>query len=134
MKIVISDTKSGKSFGIELSKDRESSLIGKKIGDKVEGGVVGAEGYELSITGGSDLSGFPMRRDVTGPRRAKVVLTSGTGFRRGEHGVREARIVRGNIISDQIVQVNAKVVSAGTKPLEELFPKAAGEKKEEKKK
>ncbi len=134
MKIVISDAKTGKSYGLELPKDKESSFIGKKIGDKVEGGAVGAEGYELAITGGSDMSGFPMRSDVSGPRRAKVVLTSGTGYRRSEHGRREARIVRGNIISDQIVQINAKVVSAGSKPLEELFPKAAGEKKDEKKK
>lgn len=134
MKIVISDAKTGKSYGLELPKDKESSFIGKKIGDKVEGGAVGAEGYELAITGGSDMSGFPMRSDVSGPRRAKVVLTSGTGYRRSEHGRREARIVRGNIISDQIVQINAKVVSAGSKPLEELFPKAAGEKKDEKRK
>jgi len=134
MKIVISDAKTGKSYGLELPKDKESSFIGKKIGDKVEGGAVGAEGYELAITGGSDLSGFPMRGDVTGPRRAKVVLTSGTGYRRSEHGRREARIVRGNIISDQIVQINAKVVSSGSKPLEELFPKVAGEKKDEKRK
>ncbi len=128
MKIVISDIKTGKSFGSDLPKGKESALIGKKIGDKVEGGAIGADGYELSITGGSDLSGFPMRKDVTGPRRAKVVLTSGTGYRRSEHGRREARIVRGNIISDQIVQVNLKVASSGAKPLEELFPKAAGEK------
>lgn len=134
MKIVISDTKTGKSYGLELPKDKESSLIGKKIGEKIEGGAIGAEGYELTITGGSDLSGFPMRRDVTGPRRAKVVLTDGTGYRRTAKGRREARIVRGNIISDQIVQVNAKVSSAGSKPLDELFPKAAGEKKDEKKK
>ncbi|MFA6489131.1 MAG: 30S ribosomal protein S6e [Candidatus Micrarchaeia archaeon] len=134
MKIVISDTKTGKSFGLELPKDKESQLIGKKLGEKIEGGAIGAEGYELQITGGSDLSGFPMRRDVTGPRRAKVVLTDGTGYRKTAKGRREARIVRGNIISDQIVQVNAKVATAGAKPLDELFPKAAGEKKDEKKK
>ncbi|VVB99661.1 30S ribosomal protein S6e [uncultured archaeon] len=134
MKIVISDSKTGKSYGIDVPKDKETSLLGKKIGDKLEGGAVGADGYALEITGGSDLAGFPMRKDVSGPRRAGVILSSGTGYRTAGKGVREKRMVRGNIISDQIMQINAKVITAGSKPLEELFPKAAGEKKEEKKK
>jgi len=135
MKIVISEKKTGKSYGIDLAKDKESALIGKKIGDKLEGGSVGAEGYELEITGGSDNSGFPMRRDVSGPRRIGVILSSGTGFRKIGKGVRAKRNVRGNIISDQIVQVNTKVVTAGSKPLEEIFPKSAAgaDKKDEKK-
>ena len=74
MKIVISDPKTGKSFGIEVPKDRESQIIGKKIGDKLEGGSFGAEGYTVEITGGSDLAGFPIRRDVSGPRRVGVIL------------------------------------------------------------
>jgi small subunit ribosomal protein S6e len=135
MKIVISDTKTGKSYGIELPKDKEGALIGKKIGDKLEGGAVGADGYELQITGGSDLAGFPMRDDVSGPRRVGVTISSGTGIRGQSKGMRAKRNVRGNIISDQIIQVNAKVLSNGSKPLEEIFPKAAsGEKKEDKKK
>ena len=135
MKIVISEKKTGKSFGVDLAKDKDSLLIGKKIGDKLDGGPVGAEGYELEITGGSDNSGFPMRKDVSGPRRVGVILSSGTGFRKLGKGVRAKRNVRGNIISDQIVQVNTKVVTAGSKPLEEIFPKAAAgaEKKDEKK-
>jgi len=132
MKIVISDPKSGKSYGADLAKDRESSLLGKKIGDRLEGGTVGAEGYELQITGGSDISGFPMRADVSGARRAGVVLSGGTGIRPMGKGMRAKRNVRGNIISDQIVQINAKVLAPGSKPLEELFPKsAAGEGKKE---
>jgi small subunit ribosomal protein S6e len=134
MKIVISDPKSGKSYGIEVPKDKESTLIGKKIGEKIEGGIFGAEGYEIAITGGSDLAGFPMRADVSGPRRLGVILSSGTGFTKHPKGMRAKRNVRGNIISDQIMQINAKVVSSGSKALDELFPKAATEKKDEKKK
>jgi len=125
MKIVISDPKAGKSYGIDLAKDKESALIGKKIGDKLEGGAVGADGYELEITGGSDIAGFPMRRDVSGPRRLGVVLSEGTGISPMGKGMRAKRNVRGNIISDQIVQVNSKVLTPGSKPLEELFPKSA---------
>jgi small subunit ribosomal protein S6e len=136
MKIVISDTKTGKSYGVDLPKDKEGSLIGKKIGDKLEGGAVGADGFELQITGGSDLAGFPMRADVSGPRRVGVTIASGTGIRKQKKGMRAKRNVRGNIISDQIVQINAKVLTPGSKPLEELFPKAAAGdgKKEDKKK
>ena len=134
MKIVIADTKAGKTYGVEVPKDKESALIGKKIGETVEGGLFGADGYELAITGGSDLAGFPMRKDVSGPRRAGVILSDGPGYRSKGKGFREKRNVRGNIISDQIMQVNAKAVAYGSKTLEELFPKAAaGEKKEEKK-
>jgi small subunit ribosomal protein S6e len=135
MKIVIGEPKSGKCYGIEIPKDKESSFIGKKIGEKVEGGLVGADGYELEITGGSDMAGFPMRRDVSGPRRLGVILSSGAGYRFEGKGMRAKRNVRGNLISDQIIQINAKVIQHGSKPLEELFPKAAaGEKKDEKKK
>jgi len=134
MKIVIGDPKSGKCFGLEIPKDKESHFIGKKISDKVEGGLVGADGYELVITGGSDMAGFPMRRDVSGPRRVGVILSSGAGYKFEGKGMRAKRNVRGNLISDQIMQVNAKVTQYGSKPLEELFPKAAGEKKDEKKK
>jgi small subunit ribosomal protein S6e len=136
MKIVISDPKSGKSYGIDLAKDKEGGLIGKKLGDRLEGGAVGAGGYELEITGGSDIAGFPMRADVSGPRRVGVILSEGTGIGKQKRGMRAKRNVRGNIISDQIVQVNAKVLAPGSKPLEEIFPKAAAgaEKKEEKKK
>jgi len=134
MKIVIADTKAGKCYGVEVPKDKEHELIGKKIGEKIEGGAFGAEGYTLQITGGSDLAGFPMRRDVSGPRRVGIIISSGTGIRKKEGGVRAKRNVRGNLISDQIIQVNAKVVEAGSKPLEEIFPKAAaGAEKKEKK-
>ncbi len=134
MKIVIADTKTGKCFGLDIPKDRESQLIGKKIGDKLEGGVVGADGYELVITGGSDLAGFPIRADVSGPRRLGVILSSGTGFTKHPKGMRAKRNVRGNIISDQIMQVNPKVATYGSKGLEELFPKAATEEKKDEKK
>lgn len=133
MKLVIADTKTGKCFGIEVPKGAESALIGKKIGEAVEGGIFGADGYALQITGGSDLAGFPMREDVSGPRRAGVILSSGTGYVKQGKGMRAKRNVRGNIISDQIMQVNAKVTQDGSKPLPELFPSAAKEKKEEKK-
>ncbi len=126
MKVVINDPKTGKSYQKEVEKEKESQIIGHSIGDMVDGGIIGASGYKLEITGGSDLSGFPMRADLPGARRAKLLLSGGLGFRSKRKGGREKRMVAGNIINDQIYQVNTKVVETGEKPLEELVPKEEG--------
>ncbi len=132
MQIIISDTKSGKSYRIDIPKDKETEIIGKKIGDRIDGGIFGAVGYEFELTGGSDDSGFPMRTDVAGSRKIKALLTEGTGFHTRERGQRRRKIVRGNAYSADITQVNAKVVIAGATALDSLFRKE--EKKEEEKK
>jgi small subunit ribosomal protein S6e len=128
MKLVISDQKTGNSHQVEVPKESEARLIGTKIGQTIDGGFVGAAGYKLTVTGGSDKEGFPMRRDIPGPRRAKFLLSDTPGFRPTEKGMRMRKTVRGNTISDETMQVNAKVVEYGEKPLADLFPK--GEKKE----
>ncbi|MDE1798702.1 MAG: 30S ribosomal protein S6e [Candidatus Micrarchaeota archaeon] len=132
MKLVISEPKSGKSHQAEVAKNQESLFIGRKVGDTVEGGAIGASGYTLKITGGSDLAGFPIRSDVAGPRRSKVLLTGGAGFNSPAFGARQKRLVRGNLISDEIMQINCVVVTAGEKPLAELFPAAKKEEKKQK--
>jgi small subunit ribosomal protein S6e len=132
MKLVIGDTENGKSYQVDVPKDAEGSLLGRKIGDKIDGGSFGAAGYSLQITGGSDNSGFPMRKDVQGPRKSKVLLSNSPGFNPTEKGERQARMVRGNLISDEIQQINCKVVEKGPKALAELFPNAAGKKEDKK--
>ena len=131
MKVVISDPKTGKSYQTEIAKDKETSLVGMKLGDPLEGGAVGAAGYKLKITGGSDNDGFPMRSDLKGGRKARLLLSGGVGFRVKRKGERRKKSVRGNLITDQTVQLNMVVVEAGEKKLEELFPPKP---KEEKKK
>lgn len=121
MKIVISDPKTGKSYQKEITKGNENFLIGKKIGDKIDGSFLGLNNYVLEITGGSDSSGFPMRKDLIGTRRAKLLLTKGVGFRTNKKGLRKKKTVRGNTIASDIAQVNCKVVSYGEKSLEEYF-------------
>ena len=132
MKIVIAEPKSRKSYQAEVPKDREASLVGMKIGDAVEGALVGAGGYKFVITGGSDKDGFPMRGDLKGAHRAHALLSSGAGFGSGHpKGSRERKRIRGNTVSEEIAQLNVKVTDGGEKPLEELFP---AKPKEEKKK
>jgi len=130
MHLIISDTKTGKSYRAEVPKDRESELFGKRIGDRIDGGLVGAAGYELELTGGSDNSGFPMRNDVSGSKKMKVLLAEGAGFRSKDKGERRRKMVRGYNYSEDISDVNAKIVKAGPSPLDGLFKK---EEKEEKK-
>jgi small subunit ribosomal protein S6e len=131
MKLVISDA-TGKSCQAEVPKDHESLFIGKKIGDSVEIGPLGAAGYTVKVTGGSDSAGFPMRNDVSGPRRMPVLLAQGPGYNPQKAGERQKRYVRGNLISDEIMQINCTVVAAGSKPLAEIFPPAKKEEKQKK--
>ncbi len=129
MRIVISET-SGKSYQLELPKDKESNVIGKKLGEELDGNLVGVAGYVLELTGGSDGSGFPMRKEVHGAAKKMVLTSEGIGFKAERGGERRRRYVRGNTYSAEIVQVNTRVKSAGPTSLEQLLPKA--EKKETK--
>jgi small subunit ribosomal protein S6e len=135
-KIVISEPKVRRAWQIE--KD-VPSLIGKKIGDKVDGSLIGLAGFTLQITGGSDKDGFPMRSDLDGVVRKKALLTKGVGFRGIKkirkvkykvEGMRKRKYIRGNTISDSIVQINFKILEG-----EGDIPKILGippkEKKEE---
>jgi small subunit ribosomal protein S6e len=115
-KIVISEPKSRKAWQIEKEVP---SLIGKKIGDNFDGSLIGLTGFSLQITGGSDKDGFPMRPDLLGSLRKRALLTKGIGFRGRKKikkkvfkvkGMRKRKYIRGNTISDEIVQVNCKVI------------------------
>jgi len=129
-KIVVSDPKSKKAYQKEVDQT-SSGLVGKKIGEQIDGGSLGLSGYKLEITGGSDKDGFPMRKDVEGIGRKKIILASGPGFHPERKGERKRKSIRGNTISADIAQINTKVVSYGQKGLEEIF--GVKEKKKEEK-
>jgi len=121
----------GKSWKLELEP---SILDGKSIGDKIDGKIVmpELEGYELEITGGSDLSGLPLSKDVEGIGLKGLLLTKGWGMHKrpkGERkrvpqskGLRLRKTVRGRTISDKVIQINLVVAKEGSKKLEEIFP------------
>ena len=69
----------------------------------------------LKLTGGSDKNGFPMKKDVEGPRRIKSLLSGGIGFKPKRDGQRRRKTVRGNTVSDDIVQINTIVAQKGKK-------------------
>lgn len=130
-KLVVSDPKTRKTYQKEVSQ-KESGLTGRKIGDSVKGDFVGLSGYELQITGGSDKQGFPMRANVQGAARKRMLLTGGAGFHPKSKGERRRKSIRGNTISEQVVQVNTKVVKYGSKKLDDIFGKKEKAKTEEK--
>lgn len=132
-KFVISEPETKKSFQLEVDQNRASGLFGKKIGDEFSGDVIGLAGYSLKITGGTDRDGFPMHPSVKGPGRKRVLLSAPPGFHPKLKGQRKRKTVRGNTLSEDITQVNVKVIKKGEKTLEELVPMKPKEKKEEKK-
>ncbi|MEM3766560.1 MAG: 30S ribosomal protein S6e [Candidatus Bathyarchaeia archaeon] len=109
-KVIVSDPEDGTSKTVELEDARAAPLIGKKIGDIVDGAILGLAGYKVQITGGSDKDGFPMRPNVHGGVRRNVVLSGGVGFNPEKEGERRRKKVRGNVITDEIAQINMKIV------------------------
>ena len=106
----MSDPKTSKSQSMELKDQQAQPLLGLKIGDEVDGSLLGLQG-RVKITGGSDKAGFPMRADISGGVKKYVLMTKGIGFQKdaGE-GKKKRKLVRGNTITDEIYQVNALLV------------------------
>ena len=128
-KVVVNDTKKGKSHNIQVTGHHANSLIGKKINDEVDGIFISLPGYKLQITGGTDKDGFPMRKDLPGSGRRRLLLSEGIGFNAPEVGKRKKKAIRGNTISQDIVQINMKVIKHSSRQIEDLLVKS--EKKEE---
>jgi small subunit ribosomal protein S6e len=108
-KVIVSDSEVGTSSIVELEEARATPLIGRKIGEVIDGAIVNLPGYKAQIRGGSDKDGFPMRPSVHGGVRRRVVLSGGVGFNPQSEGVRRRKTVRGNVITDEIVQINLKI-------------------------
>ena len=123
--------------GKTLKKEIESEeLIGKKIGETLQGKEISADlaGYELEITGTSDIAGFPGKKDVEGSMLKRVLLKKGFGLKskpkglkkhpvKMPDGLRLKKSVRGNTISKDTIQINTKVVKEGASKFEEMLPK-----------
>jgi small subunit ribosomal protein S6e len=126
IKLNIGDPKSKKTLTKAITDSDIDPFMGKKIGDKVHGDSFGLHGYEFEITGGSDNAGFPMRKDVKGTARKKILLVSGVGLRGNTKGRKVRKSVAGNTIFQKTAQINLKVLKHGSTP---LFEKKEEEKK-----
>ena len=114
-KLVISDTR-GKSITQELKDRAAQPLLGSKIGDIIDSSVVGISGGKMKFTGGSDKSGTPMRPDVHGGVKKYVLLSRGVGMRNIIDGNRIRKLVRGNMVTEEIYQLNCSLVE-GSLPM-----------------
>jgi len=102
-------------------EEKKFHFEGMKIGDIIKGGLIGFPNYEFVITGGSDASGFPMRKDVHGPVKKRILVSKrGIGYRPKRKGQKRRKMVRGNEISYDMTLLNLKVVKYGEA---ELFKK-----------
>jgi small subunit ribosomal protein S6e len=135
----------GKSYAVDISGSNYNHFLGKKIGDSVDGifvgdGEISLGGFKLEITGGSDLTGTPMRVDLDGGGRKKVLVSPSTGFKGHKivkkkggryrytyDGLRKRRAFRGNVISSDTRQINLKIVESGNKTLSDIFSSSSGD-------
>jgi len=126
LKLTISDIK-GKSISKELKDNDVNPLLGLQLGSEADASIVGLTG-KLKLTGGSDKSGVPMRTDVHGAARKRVLLVKGVGLQDVEYGQRKRKLMRGNIISEEIYQLNCKF--DGELPVEAPAEEKTEDKKE----
>jgi len=140
-KIILSDPETGRSQIVELEGPRAVPLVGRRLGEIIDGAALGFGGHKLKITGGSDKDGFPMKPNIHGGVKTRVILTKGVGFRPTSEGERRRKTIRGSVITEEIVQINMKIVEKPkkaekakqpekTEPKEETKP-AAEQKPEE---
>ncbi|MFO7967518.1 MAG: 30S ribosomal protein S6e [Archaeoglobaceae archaeon] len=120
-KVVISDPQT-QTYQKVVSGANANKIIGKKVGDNINGTLVELPpDYELVITGGSDKDGIPIRPDVAGSGRKKILVGGGVGFNPKRKGLKRKKTVRGNTVSRDVVQLNVKVIQQGKVPLTEFF-------------
>ena len=110
-KVVVSDPKTGKSIQVQT---KDESLIGKKIGDIIDGSIINLDGYKLRITGGSGFEGALMVNYVEGMNKKYVWYDE-------NKKVRVKKLVRGNTISPEIVQINTKIEEYGNKDFNQIY-------------
>ena len=117
-KINISDK--GKTYKVETENE---SLVGKRIGETISGEDISSDlkGYEIEITGTSDLSGIPGFKGLEGANYHRRLLKFGPGMKNKRKGVRLRKTNRGEEISLKTIQINAILLKQGTKKFEDLL-------------
>tara|TARA_Y100001970_G_scaffold196653_1_gene239185 strand:- start:105 stop:494 length:390 start_codon:yes stop_codon:yes gene_type:complete len=120
-KTVISDPKERKAYQKVISEDKSNALVGKSVGEEIDGIFLDLPGYRLKITGGSDGSGVPLRGDIEGNQRRKLLVRESVGFHPVKHGQRKRKLIRGRNLSSEVSQINLKVLEYGPKSIEELL-------------
>ncbi len=123
--LIVSDTKSKTSKATVLEGPKAQALVGKSIGEEVDGKLLGVGSLKLRITGGTDKDGIPLRLDIQGGAKKRAILSSGTGFKPKTHGERRRKLVRGRTVTEDTFQVNSVIVG-GESGKDDRPPRAEG--------
>ena len=129
MTFKINISQNSKTYNLESEAE---ILIGKKIGESFKGEIISPElkGYELKITGTSDLSGIPGKKNLDGQGYHRELLTYGFGMKSRIKGLRKRKTLRGEEISLKTIQINTQVLKEGGKKFSELaLKKSSSEEK-----
>jgi len=120
MPFKINISNKGKTYKLETESE---ILVGKSIGDKFKGEDISPElkGFQLEITGTSDLSGIPGFKGLEGAGYHRRLLTLGPGMKDRRKGIRLRKTNRGEEISLKTHQINSKLIKEGDKKFESLF-------------
>jgi len=118
----------GKTYKTETENE---SLVGKKISETIKGGDILSDlkGYELKITGTSDISGIPGFKGLEGGTYHRRLLKYGPGMKDRRKGIRLRKTNRGEEISLKTIQINTKILKEGEKKFDDLFAKHETEEK-----
>jgi len=119
--VAVSDPEDGSTYQVEVSDQDANRFVGRELGEEVDGGAVGLDGYALELTGGSDDAGRPMRADVAGSALTELLLEGGTGYNPTRDGERKRVTVRGREVSEDTRQINAKIVGRGDGDVADLL-------------
>ena len=136
IQIIINDKETGVSAKFDFENiEVKRALMGKKIGDIVEGELIGFPNFMFQIRGGSDLAGFPHIKGVPGIALKKILKSGPPGYRPKKikvekktggyriinlKNVKKKKSVRGEELSEWTRQVNMVILERKGKPIEEL--------------
>jgi small subunit ribosomal protein S6e len=129
--LIISDPAAGTSQRVEIEDEQLRPLVGTRIGQTIDGALAGMQGYKLKFTGGTDKDGIPMRPDVHGSAKARIVLSGGVGYKPKNKGEKRRKVVRGNIVSTEINFLNFSIAETPKKKKKSVAPKTKVETEEE---
>ena len=123
----VADPTDGATYQLEVDGQAANRFIGREIGEEVDAGALGIDGYTVEVTGGSDNAGRPMRADVAGSALKTVLLSSGVGFKPTVDGERKRVTVRGREVGNETRQINAQVTGRGSQDISELLSDSENE-------
>lgn len=106
IKLDIVEKKGENTETLTLEGNEAARLLRMKLGDVIDGSLVGRKGGKYRIAGGSDTSGFPMFPGIHGAAQKRTLLRKGRGARRARKGELLRVTLRGETISEETAQLN----------------------------